>query len=221
MAASMNRFWPSSSSSHRRALWTASRSNARSTLKSAIPATDARPAQPQAQRTRMTLRILRTWMLTQRAGMKGTSATPIPAKRCFGILPSSRIRPATGRIPDPSRPTRPQRHENQGALTAVPAAPAAIPRQSLRPNSSRSTSRRSNAATMRAIARCVCASARTQVLASPDSYIQWEEVCRRVVEAHHVDLKSAGGARHAGNLILLCKFHHDILYLLGNPRKPL
>ncbi len=32
---------------------------------------------------------------------------------------------------------------------------------------------------------------------------------RRVVEAHHVDLKSAGGARHAGNLLLLCKFHHD------------
>ena len=32
---------------------------------------------------------------------------------------------------------------------------------------------------------------------------------RRVVEAHHVDLKSAGGARHAGNLILLCKLHHD------------
>lgn len=28
------------------------------------------------------------------------------------------------------------------------------------------------------------------------------------MEAHHVDLKSAGGARHAGNLILLCKLHH-------------
>ena len=40
-------------------------------------------------------------------------------------------------------------------------------------------------------------------LAPPGSYIQWEEVRRRVVEAHHVDLKSAGGARHAGNLILL------------------
>ena len=32
---------------------------------------------------------------------------------------------------------------------------------------------------------------------------------RHVVEAHHVDLKSAGGARHAGNLILLCKLHHN------------
>lgn len=55
---------------------------------------------------------------------------------------------------------------------------------------------------------CVCE--RTpHDLAPPGSYIQWEEVRRRVVEAHHVDLKSAGGARHAGNLILLCKFHHD------------
>jgi hypothetical protein len=48
-----------------------------------------------------------------------------------------------------------------------------------------------------------------QVLAPAQSYIQWEEVRRRVVEAHHVDLKSVGGARHAGNLILLCKLHHD------------
>jgi hypothetical protein len=46
-------------------------------------------------------------------------------------------------------------------------------------------------------------------LAPPGSYIQWEEVRRRVIEAHHVDLKSAGGARHAGNLIILCKLHHD------------
>ena len=46
-------------------------------------------------------------------------------------------------------------------------------------------------------------------LAPARSYIEWEEVRRRVVEAHHVDLKSAGGARHAGNLILLCKLHHD------------
>ena len=48
-----------------------------------------------------------------------------------------------------------------------------------------------------------------QELAPVGSYIEWEEVRRRVVEAHHVDLKSAGGARHAGNLILLCKLHHD------------
>ena len=48
-----------------------------------------------------------------------------------------------------------------------------------------------------------------QELAPVGSYVEWEEVRRHVVEAHHVDSKSAGGARHAGNLILLCKLHHD------------
>ena len=46
-------------------------------------------------------------------------------------------------------------------------------------------------------------------LAPDGSYVEWEEVRRRIVEAHHVDPKSGGGARHAGNLILLCKLHHD------------
>jgi hypothetical protein len=46
-------------------------------------------------------------------------------------------------------------------------------------------------------------------LAPAGSYVEWEEVRRRIVEAHHVDPKSGGGARHAGNLILLCKLHHD------------
>lgn len=55
---------------------------------------------------------------------------------------------------------------------------------------------------------CLCERAPRE-LAPLGSYIQWEEVRRRVVEAHHVDLKSAGGARHAGNLILVCKLHHD------------
>lgn len=55
---------------------------------------------------------------------------------------------------------------------------------------------------------CLC-ERRPRELAPTGSYIEWEEVRRRVVEAHHVDLKSAGGARHAGNLILLCKVHHD------------
>ena len=45
-------------------------------------------------------------------------------------------------------------------------------------------------------------------LAPADSYIEWEEVRRGVIDAHHVDLKSAGGGRHAGNLMLLCKRHH-------------
>lgn len=55
---------------------------------------------------------------------------------------------------------------------------------------------------------CLCERSPME-LAPPGSYIQWEEVRRRVVDAHHADLKSAGGARHAGNLILLCKLHHD------------
>lgn len=48
-----------------------------------------------------------------------------------------------------------------------------------------------------------------QDLAPIGSYIEWEEVRRRIMEAHHVDLKSAGGARHAGNLLLLCTLHHN------------
>ena len=55
---------------------------------------------------------------------------------------------------------------------------------------------------------CLCERS-PQELAPTGSYIEWEEVRRRVVEAHHLDLKSARGVRHAGNLILLCKLHHD------------
>ena len=55
---------------------------------------------------------------------------------------------------------------------------------------------------------CLCRHS-PEKLAPVGSYIEWEEVRRSVVEAHHVDPKSAGGARHAGNLLLLCKLHHD------------
>ena len=55
---------------------------------------------------------------------------------------------------------------------------------------------------------CLCERS-PQDLAPAGSYIEWEEVRRKVVEAHHPDLVSAGGARHAGNLVLLCKLHHD------------
>ena len=55
---------------------------------------------------------------------------------------------------------------------------------------------------------CLCARP-PQELAPVGSYVEWEEVRRRIMEAHHVDLKSAGGAEHAGNLILLCRFHHN------------
>ena len=46
-------------------------------------------------------------------------------------------------------------------------------------------------------------------LAPKGSYVYGEEVRRSVIHAHHVDPKSGGGARHAGNLILLCKYHHE------------
>ena len=55
---------------------------------------------------------------------------------------------------------------------------------------------------------CLCLQSPKE-LAPDGSYVQWEEVRRRIVEAHHVDPKSGGGARHAGNLVLLCKLHHD------------
>ena len=56
----------------------------------------------------------------------------------------------------------------------------------------------------------ICLCLRSPKELAPDgSYVQWEEVRRRIVEAHHVDPKSGGGARHAGNLVLLCKVHHD------------
>ena len=54
---------------------------------------------------------------------------------------------------------------------------------------------------------CLCKLS-PQELAPIRSYIESEEVRRSVVEAHHVTPKSAGGDRHAGNLILLCKLHH-------------
>lgn len=55
---------------------------------------------------------------------------------------------------------------------------------------------------------CLCKRS-PQELAPAGSYVEWEEVRRRIVEAHHPDMKSGGGARHAGNLVLLCKLHHD------------
>ena len=45
-------------------------------------------------------------------------------------------------------------------------------------------------------------------LAPEGSYVYGEEVRRMLIEAHHVDPKSGGGARHAGNLIVLCHYHH-------------
>ena len=55
---------------------------------------------------------------------------------------------------------------------------------------------------------CLCESS-PQRLAPAGSYIESEEIRQSVVEAHHADLVAAGGARHAGNIILLCKLHHS------------
>lgn len=55
---------------------------------------------------------------------------------------------------------------------------------------------------------CLCERSPSE-LAPTGSYVEWQEVRRRIIEAHHLDPKSGGGARHAGNLILLCKLHHD------------
>ena len=54
---------------------------------------------------------------------------------------------------------------------------------------------------------CLCEKL-PQDLAPAGSYIESAEVRRYVIEAHHVDPRSGGGARHAGNLLVLCKFHH-------------
>ena len=54
---------------------------------------------------------------------------------------------------------------------------------------------------------CLCDSL-PQDLAPAGSYIEPEEVRRAVIHAHHVDAKAGGGARHAGNLVLLCTLHH-------------
>ena len=55
---------------------------------------------------------------------------------------------------------------------------------------------------------CLCKQV-PNILAPVDSYVESAEVRQKVMEVHHVALKHAGGARHAGNLILLCIYHHN------------
>ena len=55
---------------------------------------------------------------------------------------------------------------------------------------------------------CLCQKTPSE-LAPDHSYVEWEEVRRVVIHGHHVDPRSGGGARHVGNIILLCKFHHE------------
>ena len=55
---------------------------------------------------------------------------------------------------------------------------------------------------------CLCDNL-PQELAPNGSYIQHAEIRKCVLEAHHPDLVGAGSVRHAGNLVILCKFHHN------------
>ena len=59
-----------------------------------------------------------------------------------------------------------------------------------------------------------CLAAKTpRELAPEGSYVALAENRQKLIEAHHADQVHAGGARHAGNLIVLCHHHH---HQLGN-----
>ena len=55
------------------------------------------------------------------------------------------------------------------------------------------------------------AEAEPKTLAPPSSYVEGSENRRRIIEAQHCDHVNAGGARHAGNILLLCHYHHGAL----------
>ena len=48
-----------------------------------------------------------------------------------------------------------------------------------------------------------------KLLAPPSSYVELHHNRQPIMHAHHCDQVHAGGARHAGNLLLLCSFHHS------------
>ena len=48
-------------------------------------------------------------------------------------------------------------------------------------------------------------------LAPAKSYAEIKENRSQMIEAHHADQVNAGGARHAGNIIISCSYHHDYL----------
>jgi hypothetical protein len=58
---------------------------------------------------------------------------------------------------------------------------------------------------------CQICLARTSpgTLAPVGSYAEFSEARRWLIEAHHVDQVHGLGARHAGNLIILCRHHHN------------
>ena len=55
------------------------------------------------------------------------------------------------------------------------------------------------------------AEAAPETLAPASSYVEGSENRRRIIEAQHCDHVNAGGARHAGNILLLCHYHHGAL----------
>ena len=50
--------------------------------------------------------------------------------------------------------------------------------------------------------------AEPRILSPASSYAFLHQNRRQIMEAHHCDQVAAGGARHAGNLLLLCNYHH-------------
>ena len=55
------------------------------------------------------------------------------------------------------------------------------------------------------------AEAEPKTLAPPSSYVEGSKNRRWIIEAHHCDHVVEGGARHAGNIIVLCRHHHGAL----------
>ena len=58
----------------------------------------------------------------------------------------------------------------------------------------------------------ICLTERTiEQLAPVNSYAEIQENRRRMIIAHHPDQVHARGARHAGNILILCNYHHRFL----------
>jgi len=58
----------------------------------------------------------------------------------------------------------------------------------------------------------VCLTERATIeLAPANSYVEIQENRSRIMIAHHPDQVNAGGARHAGNILILCNYHHNLL----------
>ena len=55
------------------------------------------------------------------------------------------------------------------------------------------------------------AEAEPKTLAPLSSYVEGSENRRQIMEAQHCDHVNAGGARHVGNILLLCHYHHGAL----------